>query len=160
VQSRPDQGSTFEVYVPCSSEVAARDSPPVETPIPYGHGEIILLIDDEKPLVVLGEEMLAALGYEPVGFESAHQALAAFRANPQRFDFVLTDEVMPEMRGTQVAAVLHQTRPELPVFLMTGSSGLVWSHEFRAMGICDILKKPLRSRDIAESLARHLHPSV
>jgi DNA-binding NtrC family response regulator len=82
-------------------------------------------------------------------------ALAAFRADPQRFDLALIDEVMPEMRGTQVAAVLHQTRPELPVLLMTGYSGLVWSHEFRAMGICDILKKPLRSRDIAEILARH-----
>jgi DNA-binding NtrC family response regulator len=134
--------------------------PPVKTLIPYGHGETVLLIDDEKPLVVLGEEMLAALGYEPVGFESAHQAFAAFRANPQRFDLVLIDEVMPEMRGTQLAAVLHQTRPELPVLLMTGYSGLAWSYEFRAMGICDILKKPLRSRDIAESLARHLHPSV
>ena len=160
VHSRPDQGSTFEVYVPCSSEVAARDSPPVKTLIPYGHGETVLLIDDEKPLVVLGEEMLAALGYEPVGFESAHQAFAAFRANPQRFDLVLIDEVMPEMRGTQLAAVLHQTRSELPVLLMTGYSRLAWSYEFRAMGICDILKKPLRSRDIAESLARHLHPSV
>ena len=67
-----------------------RPRPPVETPVPYGHGETILLIDDEKPLA-LGEEMLAALGYEPVGFDSVHQALAAFRADPQRFDLVLAD---------------------------------------------------------------------
>jgi signal transduction histidine kinase/CheY-like chemotaxis protein/uncharacterized protein YoxC len=154
VQSRLDHGSTFEVYVPCSSEVSAYEPLPVAAPIPYGHGETILLVDDEKPLVALVEEMLAALGYEPVGFESAHQALAAFRADPHRFDFVLTDEIMPEMKGTELAAALHDTRPELPVLLMTGYSGLAWSHEFTVMGIREILKKPLRSRDLAESLAR------
>lgn len=161
VQSRLDHGSTFEVYVLCSSEVGAHESLSVEAPTPYGHGETVLLVDDEKPLVALVEEMLAALGYEPIGFESAHKALAAFRADPQRFDFVLTDEIMPEMKGTELAAVLHDIRPELPVLLMTGYSGLVWSQEFQAMGICDILKKPLQSRDIAGSLARHhLHPSI
>ena len=55
-----------------------------------------------RPLVQLGEEMLAALGYEPVGFDSSAAALAAFRADPQRFDLVLADEVMPGMTGTQV----------------------------------------------------------
>lgn len=106
--------------------------------------------------MLLGEEMLAALGYEPVGFDSGAKALAAFRAEPDRFDLLLTDEIMPGMTGTELAVALHRIRPELPVVLMTGHSGETRSHRLRAARICDILKKPLLSRDIAESLARHL----
>ena len=71
--------------------------------VPAGHGETVLLVDDEKSLVLLGEEMLAALGYEPVGYDSSAAALAAFRADPRRFDLVLTDEVMPGMTGSELA---------------------------------------------------------
>lgn len=105
---------------------------------------------------MLGEEMLAALGYEPVGFAGAAAALAAFRADPDRFDLLLTDEIMPGMTGTELAAALHELRPELPIILMTGHGGEVSSHRLRAAGVCEILKKPLLTRDIAESLARHL----
>ena len=82
---------------------------------PRGQGETILVVDDDKSLVLLGEEMLAALGYEPVGFDSSRAALTAFRADPRRFDLVLTDEVMPEMTGTELATAVHEVRPDLPV---------------------------------------------
>src|SRR5205085_9242074 len=122
VRSRLNAGSTFEVYFPRLEE-AAECEEPVQATIPYGHGETILLVDDENALVTLGEEMLAALRYEPVGYDGAGAALASFRRNAQRFDLVLTDEVMPEMTGTELATVLHHLRPELPIVLMTGYSG-------------------------------------
>jgi signal transduction histidine kinase len=84
VQSRPNAGSTFEVYFPRSEEAAASERAALPT-IAYGHGETILLVDDESSLVMLGEEMLAALRYEPVGFDSATAALASFRRDTQRF---------------------------------------------------------------------------
>src|SRR5206468_11833012 len=87
---------------------------------PRGRGETILLVDDDKALMLLGEEMLAALGYEPVGFESAGKALAAFRADPRRFDLLLADEVMPELAGSDLAATVHALRPDLPIVLVTG----------------------------------------
>ena len=71
--------------------------------------------------------MLAAIGYEPVGFDTSSAALAAFRADPDRFDLVLTDEIMPGMTGTELAIALHEIRPDVPVILMTGYGG-----EFRA----------------------------
>jgi DNA-binding NtrC family response regulator len=100
--------------------------------------------------------MLAALGYEPVGFDSGAEALAAFRADPDRFDLLLTDEIMPGMTGTELAVALHELRPELPIILMTGHGGEMSLHRRRAAGICEVLKKPLLTRDIAESLTRHL----
>jgi signal transduction histidine kinase/ActR/RegA family two-component response regulator len=157
VYSQPGEGSTFEIYFPHCAECAASNSES-ETPIPQGHGETILLVDDEQPLVLLGEEVLAALGYEPVGFTSSRKALETFCADPQRFDIVLTDEVMPELTGTRLAAELHRLRPELPVLLMTGYSGPVLSQQARAAGIRQILKKPLQARDMAECIARQLPP--
>jgi CheY-like chemotaxis protein len=80
----------------------------------------------------------------------------AFRADPGRFDLVLTDELMPEMTGTELAVALHAIRPELPILLMTGHRGLVESQRLGAAGIREVLKKPLLSADLAKGLARHL----
>src|SRR5690606_17953042 len=95
VDSRPGHGATFEVYLPRAEQVAAGEDAAVEGPLKAGHGETVLFVDDDEPLVLLGEEMLAALGYEPVGFGRAAAALAAVEADPARFDLVLTDEIMP-----------------------------------------------------------------
>ena len=153
VHSTPGTGSRFEVYLR-RADAPPADDDRIAGPLPMGNGETILIVDDEKALVQLGEEMVAALGYEPVGFDSSTAALAAFRSDPQRFDLVLADEIMPGMTGTQLAAALHAIRPDLPILLTTGFSGPVGSPrpEFR-----EILKKPLLSADIAAAIARHLH---
>jgi signal transduction histidine kinase/CheY-like chemotaxis protein len=154
VRSRPGAGSSFGVYFR-QAEAPPADDGRTDAPLAVGRGETILIVDDEKPLVQLGEEMVATLGYEPVGFDSSTRALAAFRADPQRFDLVLADEIMPGMTGTQLAAALHAIRPDLPILLMTGYSGPGRSAR---PDVCEILKKPLLSADIAGAIARHLHP--
>jgi CheY-like chemotaxis protein len=162
VDSRPGTGTTFEVYLPQMEDSVDERQQTAEAPIPRGRGETILLVDDEKPLVVVGEEMLAALGYEPVGIDSAAAALAAVRADPERFDLVLTDEIMPEMTGTELAVELHKIRPQLPVILMTGYAGPIRSNRLQNVGIREILKKPLLSAALSYCLARHLaaHPAT
>jgi CheY-like chemotaxis protein len=155
VRSQPSAGSTFEVYLPRSEETASAEKTSLPT-IAYGSGQTILLVDDENSLVSLGEEMLAALRYEPVGFDSPAAALASFRRNTQRFDLVLTDEVMPEMTGTELAIAFHQLRPELPVILMTAYSGTIDADRLRAAGIREVINKPLSPTRLADCLARHL----
>jgi CheY-like chemotaxis protein len=155
VISRRGAGSTFEAYFPQTDEVV-REDVQVEVAAPLGHGETILLVDDETPLVMIGEEMLAGLGYEAVGFEKSTAALAAFHADPQRFDLVVTDELMPEITGTELATAVHQVRPDLPIVLMTGHIGPLRSHGLQSAGIREVLKKPLLSGPLAECLARHL----
>ncbi|MBV8144217.1 MAG: hypothetical protein JO184_04350, partial [Gammaproteobacteria bacterium] len=88
VSSRPGAGTTFTVYLPLIEGEPAQDPAPL--PAPQGRGEVILVVDDEESLVRLAEEVLASLGYEPVGCVGAQQALRLFRAAPQRFDAVLT----------------------------------------------------------------------
>jgi CheY-like chemotaxis protein len=141
VRSDPGAGSSFETYFRQAEALPAEDDSS-EAPLPLGQGEAILLVDDERPLVLLGEEMLASIGYEPVGFDESSAALAAFRADPDRFDLVLTDELMPEMTGTELATALHEIRPDVPIILMTGHGGRVGPRELHATGIREVLKKP------------------
>jgi CheY-like chemotaxis protein len=155
VSSQPNAGSTFEAYFPQSAQAAARDKPVLPTVV-YGNGETILLVDDESSLVLLGEEMLAALRYEPVGFDNPAAALVSFRRDIGRFDLALADEIMPEMTGTELAMVLHQLRPDLPIILMTGYSRPLHADRLEAAGIREVINKPLSSARLASCLARHL----
>src|SRR5262249_31403575 len=124
---------------------------------PPGNGQTVMLVDDENELVLLGEEMLASLGYEGVGFDSSAAALAAFRNDPARCDLVLTDEGMPSMTGTELAGAVHEARPDMPIVLMTGYSGPVESDRMRPPGVSEVIRKPLLSAAIAQCLANHLH---
>jgi CheY-like chemotaxis protein len=153
--SRPGKGSTFETYLPMAGEISA-PSAAEDTGVPQGLGETVMVVDDEQALVMLGEEMLAELGYEPVGFQGSVAALEAFRADPQRFDAVLTDETMPDMSGTDLAREMRKLRPDIPIILMSGYSGPLLAERAATAGINDLLKKPLQSRDIAASLAKVL----
>jgi CheY-like chemotaxis protein len=115
-----------------------------------------MIVDDERPLVDVAEEMLAALGYEPSGFHSSTAALQAFRKNPQAYDVVLTDETMPDLLGTDLAREIARLRPDIPILLMSGYTGKQLEDRAHASGVTEVLQKPLVSRDIGESLARVL----
>ena len=154
VESRVGEGSTFTVYLPWQSSVVRPTS--VEEPVANGAGETVLLVDDEEPLVRLGEEMIAELGYEPIGFTSSTAALETFRASPERFDAVLSDEAMPDMTGSELAKALRTIRPDIPIVLMSGYVTAQLSARAREAGVSDVLAKPLVSRDIARSLANAL----
>ncbi|HEY6824526.1 MAG TPA: ATP-binding protein, partial [Steroidobacteraceae bacterium] len=116
VSSHAGVGTTFSVYLPLTKEEPAQEPAPLAAP--SGNGETILVVDDEPSLVALAEEVLASLGYEPVGCVGAQQALRVFRGAPQRFDAVLTDAIMPEMSGLELLAEVRRVRPELPVVLV------------------------------------------
>jgi CheY-like chemotaxis protein len=152
VASVPGAGSSFTVWLPWSGRVAAVAL--AEASIPRGDGQRILLVDDEVPLVHLGEEMLAALGYEPAGYASSVEALAAFAADPQGFDAVLSDETMPVLSGSQMALQIRRIRPDIPIVLMSGYVGANIAALARQSNVNELLPKPLVSRDIAKALAR------
>jgi PAS domain S-box-containing protein len=156
VNSTLGEGTRFEIWLPVSGEIAAPEFEP-EQALPRGNGQVIMIVDDERPLVALAEEIIAQTGYEPVGFDSSTAALAAFRANPGRFDAVLTDEVMPDLTGTELAQAVRKLQPAIPILLMTGYSGGKPMNHAAESGANQVLRKPMRRRDLAESLARALN---
>jgi PAS domain S-box-containing protein len=155
VESAMGEGTSFEIWLPVTTEIG---KPPVEAArqLLRGRGETVMIVDDEPTLVALAEEMLAGLGYEPVGYESSRIALQAFRAQPDRFDLVLTDEAMPELMGTELAREIRLLRTELPIILMSGHGGAPLEQRAALIGVKEVLHKPLRRVDLAESLARAL----
>lgn len=97
-----------------------------------------------------------AAGAEPFGFSSSIAALQAFRESPQRFDIVLTDESMPELAGTALAGEIAELRPDVPIVLMSGFGGAQLQERAQALGIRELLRKPLQRKDIAECFGRVL----
>jgi DNA-binding NtrC family response regulator len=124
-----------------------------------GNGEVVMIVDDERSLVTLTEEMLAELGYDPVGFPSSSEALQAFRAEPRRFELVLTDEAMPDLAGTELASEIRKLQPAVPIILMSGHGGPRLAKRAAAIGVNEVLRKPVQRRNLAESLARALGAS-
>jgi PAS domain S-box-containing protein len=153
VSTTEGAGSIFRVWLPSAGELSMPADEALEA-LAFGDGESVMIVDDEKPLVRLAEETLAQLGYDPAGFDSSVAALEAFRAEPERYDIVLTDATMPELTGTDLAREIHRLRPNLPIVLMSGYQGPQLTEMAHAVGVCEILHKPLVSRDLGRSLAR------
>ena len=79
-------------------------------------------MDDEEALVEMGEDILAELGYEVTSRMNSREALALFKADPSRFDLVITDQTMPEMTGVELAKEVLALRPDMPIIMCTGFS--------------------------------------
>jgi CheY-like chemotaxis protein len=156
VASTPGTGSTFTIFLPRFGD-AVELGEEQERDMPRGSGERVLVVDDEEPLMNLATRTLADLGYAPIGFTSSAAALAAFRADPARFDALVTDERMPEMSGSVLIREVRGLRGSMPVVLMSGYLGTPAREAAVASGADEILQKPLSSRDLATSLARALH---
>ena len=80
----------------------------------------------------------------------------AFRAAPQRFELVITDQLMAKMTGLELAAAIRELRPEIPIVLTSGRGDARLTDQARQHGIREILKKPLLSRELSECAARAL----
>ena len=136
-------------------ETAVAPEPRVVTPLPTGN-ERILLVDDEKALAELGKKMLKRFGYEVTAKTSSLEALETFRAQPHRYDLVVTDMTMPNMTGAALSRELLRIRPDIPIILCTGYSEIITEDKAKEMGIDSLVMKPFALREVAETVRRAL----
>ena len=157
VESEPGQGTTFSIYFPeVEAESIQGEDHPFQQEIFMGRGTI-LFVEDEEPLARLGGEAIKGLGYEVMVRTSSVEALEVFRADPFRFDAVVTDQTMPNITGEALAREMLQIRPDVPIILCTGFSHAITSEKAKAMGIRTFLLKPLLIKDLGRALREVLH---
>ena len=154
VWSIPGSGSRFEVWLPCIPAAAALD--PSAQGIPTGRGETLLVVDDDCERLLRDEEILAALGYEPVGFTTASDALAACKSRPERFDatvVVLGDHASAAL---EFATALHAIAPNLPIVFAASSADEIGAGELAGAGVSEIIHRSLNFAEVAAALMRCL----
>jgi len=98
------------------------------------------------------KQMLERLGYAVVSRTSSVDALEAFRADPDKFDLVITDMAMPNMSGDALASEIVKIRPDIPILLCTGFSEKISEDKAAAMGIKNFLMKPITKQGLSKKV--------
>ena len=150
VDSKLGEGTTIAVFFPRTESNLTPEARALG-PFPTGT-ERILFVDDEKPLVDIGAQMLEHLGYQVVSRTSSIEALEAFRVQPEKFDLIITDQTMPNMTGEMFAKELIQIRPDIPIVLCTGYSETISEEKAKSLGIRKLLMKPILIREMSETI--------
>ena len=117
----------------------------------------VLVIDDDPSMLELARFHLIDSGYLVETASTGREGIE--KVSGDTFDLVLTDQVMPDVSGIDLAARIHAVRPDLPVVLCTGGNQHD-EHRARRAGIRAILLKPITSRDLAALLDRLLLPAA
>ncbi|XOF33907.1 MAG: DUF3365 domain-containing protein [Candidatus Electrothrix sp. YB6] len=158
VESTPGEGTAFHVYLPSVEEGDKHDAEEPETPLPAGH-ERILFVDDEAPITHISRSVLSNLGYRVTAETRSDRALQLFQEAPDSFDLLITDHTMPGMTGSELARVILEQRPDLPVILCTGYTAALSEEEALQLGIRRYAVKPLNAKKLAEIVREVLDES-
>jgi len=161
VDSAPGAGTTFRIFWPALPPDTATPRPPAPVtaataPTAAGRGRHILVVDDEPDIVKVIADGLGRMGYQVTAATDPRQALAAFTAQPDAFDAVLSDLSMPHLSGAALGRRMLDLRPGIPIVLFTGYAAELSPDEARAAGFRAVLNKPMSLSVLAESLHRVL----
>ena len=150
VYSEPGVGTAFHIFLPVAEALPGADAKPPEQ-FPTGN-ERILFVDDEKPLIDLGRTLLERLGYRVETRASSIDAIEAFRADPGKYDLVISDMTMPKMSGDELARAIKAIRSDIPIILCSGFSDRIDARAKEAIGVSAFLMKPVTYGDLAKTV--------
>ena len=151
LESELGRGTTVRCFFPgLTTEMEDVERPGAIAP--RGNGMRILLVEDEPQLASIGARRLDLLGYRATPETSSVHALETLRANPERFDVVITDFSMPRMDGLALARKMSAIRPGLPIILVTGYAEGVTESEAAASGVRLVLRKPVTLDQLGEAV--------
>jgi CheY-like chemotaxis protein len=147
-KSQVGQGTTFEVLLPLLQTKTPPEKTTAATSIPTGN-EHILVVDDEPAIVEVVSDLLQSLGYQVTVCTESPMALDIFRANPDDFDLLVSDQTMPGLTGLELAREITAIKPALPVILCTGFSRDIDADTAKRLGIKGFIMKPLAFGELA-----------
>jgi len=147
ISSPGNNGSRFSVYLPEQESVAS---------IPHIHDKNILIIEDDSAVARFLKSLLEEQGYSVSVANVPTQALEQFMANPDVFDLVITDQLMPNLSGLELARDFRALRPELPIILCSADIDALDPDLVAAAGIYDTFAKPIEVESLLKVVDRLL----
>lgn len=149
VESSRGKGSTFHIHLPLHHETPVLSVSPRAPEIPHGKGETILFVEDEPANLSLGKAMLERLGYRVLAAGTPAEALEIAGQPGQEIQMLLTDVVMPQMNGRDLAGRITHQRPGLRVLFISGYSSDVIAREGVLEEGLNFVQKPYTMRELA-----------
>ena len=156
MSSQPDQGTIFSIFLPAVIELKAHPVEKLDTQIPRGHGETILLVEDEPDVLEVNQIILVELGYRTISSSNARQAMELYTRHKAEIALVLTDMVMPEMDGLALFEALKVENLDVNVIILTGYPLQAEASKALSQGRVKWLQKPVTIPQIAQAVSQAL----
>jgi len=157
VYSEPDKGTTFKIYLPRFVGEFMEPAAERTAETPKGHGETMLLVEDEPVILDVSREMLEQLGYVVMIASTPGEALCIARDHAAEIQMLITDVVMPEMNGRDLANLIGDIKPGLKCLFISGYTANVIAHH----GILDpgihFIQKPFSMGHLAAKIREVLY---
>ncbi len=149
VYSEPGQGTTFRIYLPRHEGETAGTLRADSDTVPRGNDETLLVVEDERSILKLAERILSGLNYRVLTAQSPSEALQTAEDHADRIVMLITDVVMPEMNGRELAERLKTLCPNLRCLYMSGYTANVIAHRGVLDKDCQFIQKPFSTKDLA-----------
>jgi PAS domain S-box-containing protein len=154
VESQPGAGTTFQVYIPACAPAESAGGTREPSNVPPGHGELVLIVDDEPAILRLAENVLRRGGFLALTSSNASEAMQLYERNHDRIRAVLTDVMMPFADGRQLITLLFKEDPQLPIIAMSGLGTEEFQRETALLGARAFLCKPFSAEQLLSVLSK------
>jgi two-component system, cell cycle sensor histidine kinase and response regulator CckA len=157
VYSEPGEGTTFKIYIPRHVVKVRKIQTESAVEIPKGHGETVLLVEDEKPILKMSKLMLKKLGYKVLSAGTPSAAICLAEEHSGAIDLLITDVIMPGMNGRELSDQLNDLYPNIKTLFMSGYTADVIAHH----GVLDkdvsFIQKPFSKKELAVKIRKVLN---
>jgi len=155
VTSKVGVGTTVHVYL--AADGGEVDKQKDKEPEVTGGNERIMVVDDEEPLAQLLQVFLRKRGYQVTMFHDSIAAVKQIRQDPNCCDLLLTDMLMPEMTGAELAREFLALRSDIPIIMLTGHSENFDVQRAKQLGIKELLQKPVKKEQLYKVIRKVLN---
>ena len=156
VYSEINKGSQFALYLPALDAPGMVEAGALQTDLPLGNGELILVVDDEESIRVITQGTLETFGYKVVTASDGTEALALYADRKNEIAVVLTDMVMPFMDGPATIRALKRMNPAVRIIAASGFATSQHTADASLEGVSVFLNKPYTAEKLLKALAQVL----
>jgi two-component system cell cycle sensor histidine kinase/response regulator CckA len=149
--SCPGQGTRFRVYLPAAENCVAGDSLTQHPAASAGHGELVLVVDDEEAICLATKQILTEYGYVPLLARDGAEAIVLFARHQAGLRFVLTDLMMPGLDGAAFIRAVRKLSPDIPIVAMSGMPPEHFAADLAGQKHVSFLAKPFTGQTLIQA---------